>query len=89
MSNNSTMRVYRLDPKTDRKQYPVRQDDCFVLGDPKHGNQKHHAGNQVLVRSEQEMVDLILRGFAVRVGTDAASSLVRLNLYVDGRKVMP
>lgn len=87
MSDHSTMRVYRLDPKTDRKQYPVRQDDCFVLGDPKHGNQKHHAENQVLVRSEQEIIDLIMSGFSVRVGTDAAPSMVRLNLYVDGRKI--
>jgi hypothetical protein len=81
------MRVYRPNPKTDQKQYPVRQDGCFVLGDPKHGNQKHLARNQVLVRTEQEMVDLIMKGYAVRVATDTAPSLVRLNLYVDGCKI--
>lgn len=81
------MRVYRLDPKTDREQYPVRQDGCFVLGDPKHGNQKHHAANQVLVRTEQEMIDLIIKGYSVRVGTDAAPSMVRRNLFVDGKQV--
>lgn len=82
------MRVYRVDPKTDRKQYPVRQDDCFVLGDPRHGNQKHHARNQVLVRTEQEMIDLIMQGYSVRVGTDAAPSMVRRNLYVDDKPII-
>lgn len=60
-----------------------------MSGDPKHRNQKHHAENQVLVRSEQEMVDLNMSGFSVRAGTDAAPPLVRLNLYVDGQKVSP
>lgn len=85
--NSTSKRVYRLDPKTDRKQFPIRQDGYFVLGDPAHGNQKHLARNQVLVRTEQEMIDLIIKGYAVRVATDAAPSLVRLNLHVDGRKI--
>lgn len=55
------MRLYRLDPKTGIKQYPALQDDCFVLGDPKHGNQKHHAKNKVLMGDEQEMIDLIMK----------------------------
>lgn len=83
------MRVYRPDPNNDRKQYPVRREGCFVLVKPKHGNQKHHAKNQVLVRRELEMIDLNIRGFAVRTGTDAAPSLVRLKLYVDGQKLHP
>lgn len=87
MNDESSMRVYRLDPKTYRKQFPIRQDGSFVLGDPAHGNQKYLARNQVLVRTEQEMIDLIMKGYAVRVATDAAPSLVRLNLYVDGCKI--
>lgn len=81
------MRVYRLNPKTDQKQFPIRQDGFFVLGDPAHGNHKHIARNQVLVRTEQEMIDLIMKGYAVRIATDSAPSLVRLNLYVDGCKI--
>jgi len=79
------MRVYRLDPKSGRKQYPKQQDGCFVLGDPKHGNQKHHAKNQVLVRAE--MIDLILKGYSVRLGTDTAPSMVRRNPFVDGKQL--
>lgn len=81
------MRVYKHDPKTDAKQYPIRQDGCFVLGDPKHGSKKHLAVNQVLVRTEREMIDLIMRGHSVRVETESAPSLVRRNLYVDGIRV--
>lgn len=79
------MRVYRIDPRTGKKQFPKRRDGFFVLGDPKHGNQKHHAVNQVVVRTEQEMIELILRGYSVRVATDSAPSMVRRNLYMDGR----
>lgn len=79
------MRVYRLDPKSGKKQYPKLQDGCFVLGDPRHGNEKHHVRNQVLVRAEQEMIDLLRLGYSVRVGTDTAPSLVSRNLFVDGQ----
>jgi len=81
------MRVYRLDPKSGRKQYPKQQQGYFVVGDPKRGNQKHHARNQILVRTEQEMIDLIVKGYSVRVGTDAAPSMVRRNLYIDGKQI--
>lgn len=81
------MRLYRLDPFTGSKQYPALQDDCFVLGDPKNGNKKHHAKNKVLVRDEQEMIDLILIGYSIRVKTDTAPALVCRNLYVDGKQV--
>lgn len=80
------MRVYRLDPKTGNKQYPTKEAGYFGLGDPKHGNRKHIASNKVLVRTEQEIVDLITRGFSVRVDTKTRPSLVRLNLYIDGKK---
>ncbi len=39
------------------------------------------------MRTEQEMIDLIMRGFSVRVDTDPRPSLVRLNLFIDGKKV--
>lgn len=81
------MRVYRLHPKTGKKQLPTKEAGLFVLGDPKHGNRKHVTANKVTVRTEQEMIDLIMRGFSVRVDTDPRPSLVRLNLFIDGKKV--
>lgn len=79
------MRVYRLDPKSGKKQYPKLQDGCFVLADPKHGSEMHHAKNKVLVRGEQEMIDLLRLGYSVRVGTESAPSLVCRNLFIDGQ----
>ncbi|GAA0616306.1 hypothetical protein GCM10008943_33900 [Paenochrobactrum glaciei] len=81
------MRVYRLDPNTRSKQYPITQDGCFVLANPEHGNERHYAKNKVLVHTEQEMIDLIIQGYSVRVGTDKAPSLVRRNIFIDGEQV--
>lgn len=81
------MRVYRLDPRSGSKQFPVKEEGNYVLGDPKNGRTKHTSANKVLVRTEQEMVDLIAKGFSVRVETKTRPSLVRLNLFVDGKKV--
>lgn len=82
------VRVYRLEPKTGAKQYPVTdRQGRFILGDPAKGGEKHHAANAVHAASEQEMIDLIRCGFSVRVETATAPSLVRRNLYVDGVKV--
>lgn len=81
------MRVYRLDPKNGAKQYPATEAGCFTLGDPKHGSRKHIAANKVVVRTEQEMIDLIIRGFSVRIKTKTRPSLVRLNLFVDGERI--
>lgn len=79
--------VYRLDPKSGSKQYAYMEDGHFVLADPKHGKRKHIKENKVLVRTEQEMIDLIHQGFSVRVTTDTAPSLVRLNLFVGDKKI--
>lgn len=81
------MRVYRLCPKTGKREDAKRnRDGFFVLGAPSHGDQKHLKENKVLVRTEEEMIDLILsKGHSVRVA--GSGSLVRLNLYIDGRQV--
>lgn len=80
-------RVYRLEPKTGLKRYPVHEHGYFILGNPKLGKKRHTVANRVLVRTEQEMVDLIMRGYYVRVETDTRPSLVRLNLFIDGKRV--
>lgn len=82
------MRVYRLEPGTGIKRYAVQEGGYYVLGDyKKHGRKQHTVGNRVLVRTEQEMIDLIMVGHYVRVDDDARPTLVRKNLYIDGKKV--
>lgn len=82
-------RVYRLDPKTKTEQYPYIENGFYVLGDPAFGKKKHLKKNQVTVKTERKMIELIIhKGFSVRVNTAAARpSLVRLNIYIDGKKV--
>jgi hypothetical protein len=63
---------------------PALKDGCFVLGDPDAKTEKHHQSNEVLVRSEEEAIRLIRKGFSIRVKTDTRPSLVRRNIYVDG-----
>jgi len=87
IAKGDVLRVYRLDPKTGSKQYAHTEDGHYVLGDPKHGGRKHTKANKVLVRTEQEMIDLIHQGFSVRVITDTAPSLVRRNIFIDNKKI--
>lgn len=80
------MRLYRLDPKTGKT--ISRASRCLLCSRrSKAANQKHHAKNKVLVRIEQEMIDLIMLGYSVRMVTGAAPSLVRRNLFVDGKPI--
>lgn len=81
------MRVYRLDPNTRSKQYPRIQDGCFVLASPEHGKKMHFAKNKVLVRTEQEMIDLIMLGHYVWVKKEEDFSLVRRNIFIDGEQI--
>ncbi|KQZ54451.1 hypothetical protein ASD54_03655 [Rhizobium sp. Root149] len=84
------MRVYRLEPKSGVKQYAIQKHGFYILGDRKRfGKKQHHSANEVLVPTEQEMIDLILEGHYVRVkdDVDPRGNLVRLNLYIDGKKV--
>ena len=79
------MRVYRLCPTTGEKQEPIRNTDGYsILGSPRRGAEKHHKKNEVLTKSEDEMIDLIREGYSVRVKTSSAPALVRRNLYIDG-----
>jgi len=83
------LRVYRLCPKTGARQEPKRNRDGFyVLGAPAYGNRKHHSENKVLARTEDEVIELIVsRGHSVRVNAGGTGSLVRSNIFIDGRRV--
>jgi hypothetical protein len=79
------MRVYRVCPKSGGRQRPIKDiDGCYVLGAPHHGQEKHHAKNKTRVRSEEEMIALLRKGYSVRVGNPTGARLVRRNLFVDG-----
>ena len=71
-------RVYRLDPKTKTEQYPYIENGFYVLGDPAFEKKKHLKKNQVTVKTERKMIELTAA---------ARPSLVRLNIYIDGKKV--
>lgn len=79
------MRIYRQ--HLGKQWPPAKKDGLFVLGDPRAKSEKHHAKNEVLVRTEDEAIRLLRDGFSIRVETDTAPSLVRKNLYVDGVKL--
>ena len=84
------MRVFRIDPKTNEKQEPIRDSEgYFVLGNPNAGNEKHKKSNKVRIKTEEEMISLIRKGFSVRVRTASAPSLVRLNLFIDNKPLDP
>jgi hypothetical protein len=76
------MRIYRL--HNGKKWAPAKQDGLFVLGDPRAAGEKHHAKNEVLVRTEEEAIRLLRDGFSIRIETSTRPSLVRKNLFVDG-----
>lgn len=82
MHTGGPMRIFRL--KDGRKWPPAMKDGCFVLGDPDARDKKHHERNEVLVRSEEEAIRLIKKGFSIRIETTTRPSLVRRNIYVDG-----
>ena len=78
------MRIYRL--KDGIKWPPAMKSGLLVLGDPSASETKHHEKNEVLVRTEDEAIRLIRRGFSIRVETPTRPSLVRLNLFLDGTR---
>ena len=80
------MRIYRL--TSDGKKWPpALENGFFILGDPKHRERKHASDNAVRVRSEQEAVNLLRKGFSIRIMTPTRPSLIRRNLHVDGVKI--
>ena len=43
------------------------RDGLFRLGNPALGNKKHHKGNQVAVRTEEEVARLVTEGYWLRM----------------------
>lgn len=79
------MRIYRLHLN---KKWPahINRDGMYVLGDPVHGSQKHHARNKVFVATEEEAISKIRKGHSIWVKSPTAPALARDNLFIDGEK---
>jgi hypothetical protein len=83
------LRITRLNPTTDRMEVPVRQGGRFVLGDPAHGEHKHHARHAVHVAALEEVLTLLERGYSLRMGgagkRPSLLSRKSLTIMADGR----
>lgn len=77
------VQIIRVNPKSGAVERPWRQrDGSFVLGDPKHGAERHHDENAVKVKSYSEALELVRMGFAIRMsdGSSAPSLVVPASL---------
>lgn len=81
------MRIYKLDPGGTKRLAIRNSDGNFTLGDPRLTDRKHGDGNQIYVAREDDAVDLVKKGFSIRVESNTSPGLVRKNLYVDGLKI--
>lgn len=71
------MRVYRVCLKNGERQRPIKDSEgCSVLGAPS-AKRNHHGKNKTRVRNEDEIIELLCRGYSVRVGRPAGARLVR------------
>ena len=79
------MRIYRL--FKGKKWAPALKNGFFVLGDPSAKSARHYQKSEVLVKSEDEVIRLLGMGFSISVETPTRPSLVRKDLFVDGKPV--
>lgn len=71
-----------------KKRPAAKKAGKFILGDPAKGANKHKVENEVLEPSEDEAARLIeYKRYSIRVETDTRPSLVRRNLFRDGRRL--
>lgn len=66
---------------------PALKNGMYVLGDPTAKDEKHHEKNEVLVKTEDEAIRLLKQGFSIRTESPTRPSLVRRNLFVDGKPI--
>ncbi len=63
----STMTITRRNPLTGRIEIPLKEHGWYVLGNPAHGKLKHKTAFAVRVRTSQEVLDHLRRGFSLRM----------------------
>lgn len=63
----TSISITRRNPKTGKTETPLCERGWFVLGDPAHGDKKHHKEFAVRVRTLEEVLERLRRGFSVRM----------------------
>lgn len=63
----STISITRRNLGTGRIETPAIERGFYILGDPAYGKDKHKAEFAVRVRTLEEVLQLLRRGFAVRI----------------------
>ena len=61
-------RIVRVKPRRGIAEEPVMERGCYVLANPKHGAEKHHAINKVYAKSLEDAAALIEAGYSIRMG---------------------
>lgn len=86
----ATISITRRNPTSGRTETPLWEQDSYVLGDPAHGKDKHKAEFAVRVRSIEEVLHHLRRGFSVRMSDGITRpSLISprsLDIRADGAK---
>lgn len=74
---SKVLRIERVKPRGGKQEAPWLTDDGYCLGDPRHGNEKHHKRHAICVRTLDEAADLIANGYSLRMtGPSKVPSLV-------------
>ena len=61
--------IERTSPRGGIPEHPVwKNRHSFVLGDPKHGDTKHHERNEIYVRTLDDVAAFVANGFSARMG---------------------
>jgi 3-deoxy-D-arabino-heptulosonate 7-phosphate (DAHP) synthase class II len=63
----NSISITRRNPATGKIETPLQEHGWYVLGDPAHGKDKHKAEFAVKVRTLEEVLHHVRRGFSVRM----------------------
>lgn len=61
------VRIERTKPRGGKQEAPWLTSSGHCLGDPRHGDEKHHELNAVYVRTLEDAAEMIARGFSLRM----------------------
>ena len=70
----SSISITRRNPKTGKLETPFKDHGWYVLGDPTHRGMKHHKKFALRVRTLEEVLDLVCRGFSVRMSAGPSTT---------------
>ncbi|WP_154763938.1 hypothetical protein [Paracoccus lichenicola] len=71
------VRIERVKPRGGKQEHPWHTAQGYCLGDPRHGNEKHHERNAVYVQTLDEAADLVAKGYSLRMtGLGKVPSLI-------------